>query len=99
MASHKRKQVWQAPIAYRIGNHLPPLTAQSYPYPDLLGFFEHKRSQFIQFQCGGSGIFWIGGFQSRAQGGKLSYFFVIQVDIVVREMPNVRVRPRKLLRS
>jgi len=64
-----------------------------------MGFFEHKRPQPIGFQRRGSGIFWIRGHQGRTEGGKLSYFFLIQVDTVVRETPNVRVRPRKLLRS
>src|SRR5260221_13281987 len=63
------------------------------------GFVAHKRPQFIQCQRGGSGIFWIGDYQGRAQAGKLSSFFLIQVDTVVRETPKVRVRPRMLLRS
>ncbi len=88
-----------APITHGIGDHLSRLAAQGDPHPDLLGFFEHKRPQSIGFQRGGSGIFWIGGHQGRAQGGKLSYFFLIHLDTVVRETPNVRVRPRKLLRS
>jgi len=88
-----------APITQRIRDDLSRLATQGNPHPDLLDFFEHKRPEFIQFQRAGSGVFWIGGYQSRAQGGKLSYFFLIQVDTVVREIPNVRVRPRKLLRS
>ena len=88
-----------APIAQRIGDHLTRLAAQGDPHPGLVGFFEPERPQFIQFQDGGSGILWIGDHQSRAEGGKLSYFFLIHLDTVVRETPNVRVRPRKLLRS
>ncbi len=37
--------------------------------------------------------------QSGPQRRKLRYFFLIQPDTVVREIPKVRVRPRKLLRS
>jgi hypothetical protein len=33
------------------------------------------------------------------QRQKLSDFFLIQLETVVREMPKVRVRPRRLLRS
>ena len=39
------------------------LAAEGHPNPGVVGFFEHKRPQFIQFQRGGSGIFWIGGKQ------------------------------------
>ena len=88
-----------APIPHRISDYLTRLAAQGNPNPGVVRFFEHKRPQFVQFQRRGSGIFWIGGDQGRAQGRKLSYFFLIHVDTVVREMPNVRVRPRKLLRS
>ena len=83
----------------RIRDHLTRLAAQGNPHPDLINFFEHKRPESIGFQRGGSGIFGIGGDQGRAERGKLSYFFLIQVDTVVRETPNVRVRLRKLLRS
>ena len=88
-----------APITHGIGDHLSRLAAEGNPNPGVVGFFEHKRPESIGFQRGGSGIFGIGGHQSRAQGGKLSYFFLIHLDTVVRETPNVRVRPRKLLRS
>ncbi len=64
-----------APIAQCIGDHLSRLTAQSYPNPGLVGFFEHKRPQFILFQRGGSGILWVGSDQGCAEGGKLRYFF------------------------
>ncbi len=62
-------------------------------------FFEHKGPQFIEFQYRGSGILWIGGDQGGMERRKLSYFFLIHLDTVVRETPNVRVKPRKLLRS
>ena len=75
------------------------LAAQGNPNPGVVRFFEHKRPQFIQFQDGGSGILWIRSDQGSMEGRKLSYFFLIHVDTVVRETPNVRVRPRKLLRS
>ena len=57
------------PITQRLADHLTRLAAQGYPYTDLVGFFEYKRPQFIQFQRGGSGILWIGGHQSRAERG------------------------------
>ena len=34
-----------------------------------------------------------------SQYRKVRYFFLIQLDTVVRETPKVRVSPRKLLRS
>ena len=88
-----------APIAQRIGDHLSCLATQSYPNPEVARFFEHKRPQFVQFQYRGSGILWIGGYQGCTEERKLSDFFLIQLDTVVRETPKVRVRPRKLLRS
>ena len=51
------------PITPGIGNHLTCLTAQGDPNRGLVGFFEDKRPQFIQFQDGGSGILWVGGDQ------------------------------------
>jgi len=60
---------------------------------------EHKRPELIQFQDGGRGIFGIWSEQRGSQRLKLSYFFLIQLETVVREIPKVRVRPRKLLRS
>ena len=83
----------------RRSDDLSGLAAQGHPHPDLLDFFEHKRPQPIGFQRGGSGILWVRGEQGWISGRKLSYFFLIHVDTVVRETPNVRVRPRKLLRS
>lgn len=87
------------PITQRISDDLARLATQSNPHPDLVDFFEHKRPQFIQFQCAGSSVFWVRSQYSRAERRKLSYFFLIQRDTVVRETPNVRVRPRKRLRS
>ena len=88
------------PITHRIGNHLSCLAAEGNPHPDFLGFFEHKRairsssSSVVVAASSGSGTTKV-----VLKGGKLSYFFLIQVDTVVREMPKVRVRPRRLLRS
>ena len=62
-------------------------------------FFEHKRPEFIQLQYRGRGLLGIGCTQGGLEGRKLSYFFLIQLDTVVRETPKVRVRPRRLLRS
>src|SRR5258708_7910092 len=87
------------PIPNRIGDHLSCLATQGNPNPRVVGFFEDKRPQFVQFQCRGSGVIWVWGKQGGSQGRKLSYFFLIQLDTVARETPNVRVRPRKLLRS
>ena len=88
-----------APIPNGIRHHLPALSAQGNPNPRLVRFFEYKRPEFIQFQDGRGGIFGIRGKQRGPQRRKLSYFFLIQLDTVVRETPKVRVRPRKLLRS
>jgi hypothetical protein len=88
-----------ASVAYGISDHLTRLTTQSDPNPGVVRFFEHKRPEFVQFQDRGSGILWIRGYQGCTEGRKLSDFFLIQLDTVVREMPKVRVRPRKLLRS
>jgi len=52
-----------AAITHGIGDHLPCLTAQGNPNPGVVGFFEHKRPQFVQFQDGGSGILWVRGEQ------------------------------------
>ena len=51
------------PIPNGIANHLTRLAAKGDPNPGVIGFFEHKRPQFVQFQRGGSGILWIGGDQ------------------------------------
>jgi len=88
-----------APIPNSICHHLSCLAAQCYPNPGVVGFFEHKRPQFVQFQGRGSGILWVRGDQGGTSRRKPSYFFLIQPATVVRETPNVRVRPRRLLRS
>src|SRR5512135_282522 len=88
-----------APSTDGIGDHLSRLAAEGNPNPGVVGFFEDKRPQLVQFQGRGRGIFGIWGKQSSTQRWKLSYFFLIQLDTVVRETPKVRVRPRKLLRS
>ncbi len=88
-----------AAIPNRIGDHLPRLAAQGNPNPGVVRFFEHKRPELIEFQDGGRGIFGVRGEQGGPQRRKLSYFFLIQLATVVRETPNVRVRPRRLLRS
>jgi hypothetical protein len=88
-----------APIPNRIGDHLPGVAAECNPNPGVVGFFEHKRPQFVQFQYRGCRILWIGSDQRCAQWRELGTFFLIQRDTVVRETPNVRVRPRRLLRS
>ena len=51
------------PIPNGIANHLTRLAAKGDPNPGVIGFFEHKRPQFVQFQRGGSGILWIRGEQ------------------------------------
>ncbi len=55
-----------APVTQCIGDHLSRLATQGNPHPDLVGFFEHKGPQFIQFQRGRSRILWIGGDQGGA---------------------------------
>ena len=67
------REVWNAlpqslarpftPIPNGIANHLTRLAAKGDPNPGVIGFFEHKRPQFVQFQRGGSGILWIRGEQ------------------------------------
>src|SRR6266567_447764 len=64
------------PITQGISYDLSRLATQSNPHPDPVGFFEHKRPQFIEFQCGGSGIFWVGSQYGRAERRKQSYFFL-----------------------
>ena len=86
-------------IPNRIGHHLTRFTTQSNPHPGSMDFFEHKRPQFVQFQRRGRRIQRVRCEEGGMEGRKLSYFFMIQLDTVVRETPNVRVRPRRLLRS
>ena len=78
---------------------MPRLATEGNPNPGVVRFFEHKRPELIQFQDRGRGIFGVRGEQSGPQRRKLGYFFLIQLETVVRETPKVRVRPRKLLRS
>ena len=52
-----------APIPNRVGDHLPRLAAESNPNPGVVGFFEHKRPQFVQLQRCGRGILWVRGEQ------------------------------------
>lgn len=54
-----------APIPSGVGDHLPALSAESNPNPGVIGFFEHKRPQFIQLQRRGRGILWVRGEQGR----------------------------------
>ncbi len=51
------------PIPNGIADHLTRLAAEGDPNPGVVGFFEHKRPQFVQFQRRGSGILWIRGEQ------------------------------------
>lgn len=88
-----------APITHCISDDLSRFVTESNPNPRVVCFFEHKRPELVQFQGRRSGIFGIRGEQSSTQRRKLSYFFLIQLDTVVRETPKVRVRPRRLLRS
>jgi hypothetical protein len=88
-----------APIPHGIAHHLSCLAAEGHPNPGVVGFVKHKRPEPIGFQNGGRGILRSGGERSGTHRWKLSSFFLIQVETVVRETPNVRVRPRKLLRS
>ncbi len=83
----------------RIRHHLTCLAAQGDPNPRGVRFFEYKRAQLVQFQCCGSRICGVRGEQGCLEGRKVRYFFLIQPDTVAREIPNVQVRPRRLLRS
>src|SRR2546426_5106743 len=40
-------------FTHGIGDHLTRLTTQSDPNPGVIGFFEHKRPELIEFQRGG----------------------------------------------
>src|SRR5437879_6140995 len=51
------------PITHCIGHHLARLAAESNPNPGVVGFFEHKRPEFIQLQRRGRGILWVRGEQ------------------------------------
>ncbi len=74
-----------APIPNRRGDHLSRLAAKGNPHPGVVRFFEDKRPEPIGFQDGGRGIFGIRGEESGPQRRKLSSFFVIQLETVVRE--------------
>ena len=52
-----------AAIPKGIRDHLPALSAESNPNPGVVGFFEHKRPQFVQLQRRGPGILWVRGEQ------------------------------------
>src|SRR5437763_735864 len=88
-----------APISYRIGDDLTRFATQGDPDPGLIGLFEHKGPQFIQFQYRRFWILLVRGDQRFAQCGQLFCFFLIHAMTEVRETPNVRSIPRKLLRS
>ena len=84
---------------YRIGDDLTRFTTQCDPNPRLIRLFQHKRPQFIQFQYG---RFWISSVRCDhcfAQCWQLFCFFFIHSMTEVRETPNVRSIPLKLLRS
>jgi hypothetical protein len=49
------------PIPNRRGDQLSALSAQGNPHPDLPGFFEHKRPQFVPFQRDGRYLIIRGG--------------------------------------
>ncbi len=74
-----------AAIPNPIGDHLTRLAAQGDPNPEAVRFFEHKGPELVEFQRGGSGIFWIGGHQGRTERREQSSFFLIHLDTVVRE--------------
>jgi hypothetical protein len=88
-----------ASIPDRIPHHLPRPAAQRNPDPTLVGFFQNKGPAFIQFQDRRSWICFIRRQHRLAQGRQVGDFFLIQARIVVRETPNVRSSPRRLLRS
>ena len=88
-----------AAISEGRGDHLPSLSAQGDPDPRLLGLLEDKGPQFIQFE---NGCLLIGAIrldQRFAQGWQLADGFFSHPITEDRDTPNVRSRPRKLLRS
>ncbi len=52
-----------APSTHRVGDHVTRCAAQRSPHPGVVGFFEHKRPAFVQFQRGGIRIHWVGNYQ------------------------------------
>jgi hypothetical protein len=88
-----------ASISVRVSDHLTALSAQGNPDPCLVDLSSNKGPQFIQFQGHRSWIGCIRSYHCLAQGWKLSGFFLIQATTVLREIPNVRSSPRRLLRS
>jgi hypothetical protein len=74
IASHNRWHVLRAPIPNGLSHHLSCLAAQSYPHPGVVGFFEHQRAAFVQFQYCGSGILWVRGEQGGPSGRQLATF-------------------------
>src|SRR5258708_36618083 len=47
-----------APMADRVRDHLPCLTAEGNPNPGVVGFFEAKRPQYVRLQRRRSGRIW-----------------------------------------
>ena len=64
-----------APIPNRIRHYLPALSTEGNPHPRVVGFFEHKRPEFIQFQDRGRRIFGVRGEQRGTQRGEAELLF------------------------
>jgi len=86
-------------IANSIGHHLASTTAQSNPNPPFTCFFQDERPEFIEFQSGRILIFWVRLNKRLTQWRQLCSLFLIHSVTVLRATPNVRVNPRKELRS
>jgi hypothetical protein len=83
-----------AAVTDEVRHNLAGAAAQRPPYPALIGFLEHKRPQFVQFQH----VLHLGFDQRRFHGRESPPSFPSSAPGVLRERPNMRAMPRKLAR-
>ena len=88
-----------ASITDRVRDNLSCRAREGDPNPGRMHFLEHERPQLVQFQRCRVWVAWIGWQQRCAQGWEGFSLFFSQAVPVLRDTPNVRSRPRKLLRS
>src|SRR5262245_14205684 len=86
-------------IAQGISNNLACFSTKSQPYPDFISLLRNEGPELIKFERVAVRFAWIRINQGRSQRWELLGFFLSQLITVLRATPNVRSRPRKLLRS